>query len=226
MSAAARSLLNVQTKADLSHGLLISGPLKQSIDDLNHFVVDDAVARDGFEQRNGNDLVGAQGGHASEFAAVDHVDSAKAVARGQDAVEGAGRSAALDVSKNHGASFEAGALFNFASEDIGNAAEFDVAKLVLAHVLQHGRALARFGGGELCAFGDHDDRKIKAALVALADGVCNFSTSKGRSGIRMTSAPPAMPLYRAIQPASRPITSTTMTRRWLDCSVQRHRRRR
>jgi len=32
------------------------------------------------------------------------------------------------------------------------------------------------------------------------------------SGIRITSAPPAMPLITAIQPAWRPITSTTITR--------------
>jgi hypothetical protein len=34
----------------------------------------------------------------------------------------------------------------------------------------------------------------------------------GISGIRMQWAPPAMPAWSAIQPASRPITSTTMTR--------------
>ena len=38
--------------------------------------------------------------------------------------------------------------------------------------------------------------------------------SKGRSGIRITSAPPASPEWRAIQPAWRPITSTTITRSW------------
>ncbi len=39
--------------------------------------------------------------------------------------------------------------------------------------------------------------------------------SNGISGMRMTSAPPAMPPKSAIQPAWRPITSTTITRRWL-----------
>ena len=38
------------------------------------------------------------------------------------------------------------------------------------------------------------------------------SKSTGISGMRITSAPPAMPLCTAIQPACRPITSTTMTR--------------
>ena len=38
------------------------------------------------------------------------------------------------------------------------------------------------------------------------------STVIGCSGIRITSAPPAIPLITAIQPVWRPITSTTMTR--------------
>src|SRR5918997_805536 len=38
------------------------------------------------------------------------------------------------------------------------------------------------------------------------------SMSNGRSGIRITSAPPASPEWSAIQPAWRPITSTTITR--------------
>ena len=38
------------------------------------------------------------------------------------------------------------------------------------------------------------------------------STVTGCSGIRITSAPPAIPEWSAIQPVCRPITSTTMTR--------------
>ncbi len=47
------------------------------------------------------------------------------------------------------------------------------------------------------------------------------STSNGRSGIRITSAPPARPECSAIQPAWRPITSTTITRLWLSAVVCR-----
>ena len=39
--------------------------------------------------------------------------------------------------------------------------------------------------------------------------------------MRITSAPPAKPLYSAIQPAWRPITSTTITRSWLSAVVCR-----
>src|SRR5258708_3070946 len=42
--------------------------------------------------------------------------------------------------------------------------------------------------------------------------------SNGRSGIRITSAPPARPECSAIQPAWRPITSPTLTR----CSPPPH----
>ena len=44
------------------------------------------------------------------------------------------------------------------------------------------------------------------------------SMSKGCSGISTALAPPAMPAWRAIQPAWRPITSTTSTR-WWDSAV-------
>ena len=47
------------------------------------------------------------------------------------------------------------------------------------------------------------------------------SMSNGISGMRMMSAPPASPEYVAIQPACRPITSTTITRSWLSAVVCR-----
>jgi hypothetical protein len=42
--------------------------------------------------------------------------------------------------------------------------------------------------------------------------VTTFDKSYAISGIRITSAPPATPLWSAIQPACRPITSTHMMR--------------
>ena len=41
----------------------------------------------------------------------------------------------------------------------------------------------------------------------------------GISGIRITSAVPASPLCSAMNPASRPITSSTITRSWLSAVV-------
>ncbi len=43
--------------------------------------------------------------------------------------------------------------------------------------------------------------------------------SNGTSGTSTMSAPPAIPAYTAIQPAWRPITSTTITRSWLSAVV-------
>src|SRR5690625_368719 len=43
--------------------------------------------------------------------------------------------------------------------------------------------------------------------------------SKGSSGVSTTSAPPAIPALTAIQPASRPISSMTITRLWLSAVV-------
>src|SRR4051812_42472226 len=56
----------------------------------------------------------------------------------------------------------------------------------------------------------------------IASQTCSRST--GRSGMRITSAPPAMPLCRAIQPAWRPMTSSTSTRLWLSAVVWRRSR--
>eukprot|EP01139_Manchomonas_bermudensis_P005788 Amastigsp_a175720_87.p5 type:complete len:170 gc:universal Amastigsp_a175720_87:1793-2302(+) len=47
------------------------------------------------------------------------------------------------------------------------------------------------------------------------------STSNGSSGMRMMSAAPAMPAWRAIHPALRPMTSMTSAR-WCDIAVVRH----
>ena len=49
-----------------------------------------------------------------------------------------------------------------------------------------------------------------------------LSILNGISGIRITSADPEMPLLSAIQPAQRPISSTTITRSWalaVECSL-------
>ena len=44
---------------------------------------------------------------------MDHIDGAESVARRQNAIEGAGRSAALDVSEHDGAGFKTRALLDF-----------------------------------------------------------------------------------------------------------------
>src|SRR5579871_97401 len=114
---------------------------KQSVNDLNHLVIDRTVAGDGFLERDRDDLVRTQSGHATE-------------------------SAALDMPENHGTGFEASALFNFTRQDVGNTSEFGVAELVFAHIL-HDRSASAFG--ELGALGDHHDREVTPALMPLPD---------------------------------------------------------
>src|SRR3954453_7701572 len=59
-------------------------------------------------------------------------------------------------------------------------------------------------------------RRWRARIASQTD-----SRSTGRSGTRITSAPPAIPECRAIQPAWRPMTSSTSTRLWLSAVVCR-----
>src|SRR5580658_2209221 len=112
---------------------------------------------------------------------MHHVDGAKSVACGQDAIKGAGRAAALDVPQHNCPSFKAGALFNFAGENVGNAAQFGVTKFVLAHVLEDGRSGTGIGG-KLCAFRYHDNGEITAPFVALPNRFGNLVDVEGPLG--------------------------------------------
>ena len=62
-----------------------------------------------------------------------------------------------------------------------------------------------------------DERLPRARRASMAATI--EANRKGISGIRITSPPAAMPACRAIQPASRPMTSTSITRWWLAAVV-------
>lgn len=66
----------------------------------------------------------------------------------------------------------------------------------------------------------HDDRREPLAL-GLTPGKFphTLSNVQGISGRRIPSPPPAIPAWRAIQSARRPITSSTMMRSWLAAVV-------
>src|SRR5258708_11711611 len=104
---------------------------------------------------------------------MNHVNRAQSIARRQNAVEGGGRAATLDVSEYDRTGLEAGALFNFTVQNISDAAEFGVAELVLPHVLQD-RAASALLLRELRPFGDNHDGKITSAFVALPDRFCHL----------------------------------------------------
>jgi hypothetical protein len=65
---------------------------------------------------------------------------------------------------------------------------------------------------ELVSLRDDDDGEVLAPLVPVPDVLARLVDRDGLLGMRITSAPPAMPLITAIHPVCRPITSTTMTR--------------
>ena len=109
---------------------------------VDHFLVDGAVLGDGIAQGHRNDLVAAQRRHPAELAVVHHVDGSQAVAGGQHAVEGAGRAAALDVPQHYGAGLKAGAAFDFARQNIADAAQARVPEFVFSQVLHDGSAVS------------------------------------------------------------------------------------
>ena len=157
-------------------------------------------------QRDGDDVVAAQRRHLAELACLDEVGRLEPEARREDAVVRGRRAAALHVPEHGHARLEAGAALDLVAELLADAAlgEQLVAELVdLALVL---------GARQLAAFADDDDREVLAVACRRRSSAHTSSMSTGRSGIRITSAPPAMPLCTAIQPVWRPITSTTMTR--------------
>ena len=120
-----------------------------------------------------------------------------------------GRAAALHVAEDRDAGLEAGARSISPSSVTPmppRRAWPNASVAVSARVSQ--RALARRR-----ALGDDDDREAAARARGGGAGARTTSSmSNGRSGTRIASAPPAMPACVAIQPAWRPITSTTITR--------------
>src|SRR5215471_14709711 len=106
---------------------------------------------------------------------MHHVDGADAVTRGQHAIEGAGRSAALNVAEHDVAGFESGAALDFAREDLPDAAQAHVPEFVFAHLGDDRRALRRIDvAGELRAFGNDDDAEVASASVTQANAFGDF----------------------------------------------------
>src|SRR3954447_6576935 len=98
---------------------------------------------------------------------MHHVDCADSVARGQNAVKGAGRASTLDVPQHDGAGFETGALLDLAGEQISYSAKPGVPELVPSQVLYDGLATrAVHIAGELSTFcGDHD-AEVASSIMA------------------------------------------------------------
>src|SRR5688500_15075105 len=72
---------------------------EEDLGDLVNLFVEALDAADGVVERDGDDLVGAQRRHLTPLPLQNHLDGLDAEARGQHAVEGRGRAAALDVAE-------------------------------------------------------------------------------------------------------------------------------
>ena len=83
------------------------------------------------------------------------------------------------MAKDDVARLQPGAVFDFVRQDLADAAQTHVAKLVFAHIRDH-RRVAIFG--ELRAFRHHDDAEVTAARMAHANTLGNFLDVEGTLG--------------------------------------------
>ena len=145
--------------------------------------------------------------HRPEMPLVRQLDGFNAETCRQNSVEGRRRAAALKMTEHAGARFFSRACCDFARHDFA-----DPAQPKLAPSTSRFTCSPCFGLAPSAATTTVPKRPAASReLITLAI----LSLSNGISGIKMISAPPAMPPCNAIQPACRPITSTTMTRLWL-----------
>ena len=100
------------------------------------------------------DPAAVRGGHLAELAPVDQLRRVPPELDGQDAVEGAGGAAPLDVAQHDGARFDARALLDELGQVLADASQLDVAEGIEALVLCDRPALALTEGGTLA---DGDD---------------------------------------------------------------------
>src|SRR5581483_12393736 len=89
-----------------------------------------AVLLQRFLQGDRNDLLPSQCCQAAEFAAMDHIYCAYAVAGSQHAVKCSRSAPALDVAQHDGAGLEAGALLDLLRQQVADAAQANVSELV------------------------------------------------------------------------------------------------
>src|SRR6185312_1376926 len=95
----------------------------QAFRNVNEFLAH--IAGFGYSISNGNrtDVVPFERHHAAELALMYQINRANAITRCQHAIKSSWRSAALDVTKHHGAGLKAGAGFNFRCQRVADAAQ-------------------------------------------------------------------------------------------------------
>src|SRR5580704_1605895 len=78
------------TYSDLQNALLarhLADLFKETIGDIDHLGVNDAILGDRFLERDGDDSVSAQRSHTAKLAAMHHVNRAQAIACGQHTIK-------------------------------------------------------------------------------------------------------------------------------------------
>ena len=103
---------------------------REGLCDVPPFRRDDLQLLRRLDERDVDDRVAVERGHAAEPARVDEVRGLEAEPGRQHAVARGRRAAALDVAEHRHARLEAGALLDLAGELAADAAEDDVAELV------------------------------------------------------------------------------------------------
>src|ERR1700757_2223767 len=106
----------------LLDGLLLAfESLAQPHGYVDQVVTDRASGENRIGEGDGNDFCSSQSHHRSKFLAVDEINRPDTVTRRQHTIKRAGRATALDVSQHHSSSFESGAAFNLARENVADA---------------------------------------------------------------------------------------------------------
>ena len=123
------------------------------------------------------------------------------------------RAAPLDVAEHRAAGLLAGALLDLIGQPLPDAAQPDVTERVQLLGWRRRSSLTGRAPSATTTIGAYWSANRCSTLAQ------TLSMSNGRSGIRITLAPPASPACSAIQPAWRPMTSTISTRWWVSAVV-------
>src|SRR5258708_2728875 len=119
---------------------------------------------DGMGYVDGNDRLALQGDHLAETSGGDQIHSRYAEARGQDAVEGRGRAAALNVAQHTDAYFFPGAAGDGVADQVADGA---------------GAAILLHRWRKLHAFSQDHDGEMFANPFALGDMFANMLDGEG-----------------------------------------------
>jgi len=141
---------------------------------MNDFAIgfDELHFFQGFIERHRSHFTGFEANHATELTFSDKIGGGHTKASPEDAVEGRGRAAALNVTQNSDAKLFAQHFAKDIGDDVGDSTRTD-----------RGNGLALgIHSGELDAFSDYDEAEVLAAEFASADGVANGFKTEGNFG--------------------------------------------